>query len=98
MDTYVRFLYEFLSEFFAGLQTILTGFVEGIKQLFDIPGYIHLIKEYKNDFSVQEWVLVAIAVFAVAAILSEIIETSFWIEEMSCLIGVNAFSSIFFFS
>ena len=69
MDTYVRFLYEFLSEFFAGLQTILTGFVEGIKQLFDIPGYIHLIKEYKNDFSVQEWVLVAIAVFAVAAIL-----------------------------
>ena len=69
MDTYVRFLYEFLGEFFAGLKTMLVGFVEGIKQLFDIPGYIHLIKEYKNDFSVQEWVLVAIAVFAVAAIL-----------------------------
>ena len=69
MDTYVRFLYEFLSEFFKGLKTIFGGLIEGIKQLFDIPGYVHLIKEYKNDFSVQEWILVAIAVIAVAAIL-----------------------------
>ena len=69
MDTYVRFLYEFLDAFFAGLKTILVGLVEGIKQLFDIPGYVHLIKEYRNDFSVQEWVLVAIAVAAVALIL-----------------------------
>lgn len=70
MDTYVRFLYEFLNAFFSGLKTILFGFINGIKQLFDIPNYIHLIKEYKNDFSLQEWVLVAIAVFAVAAILA----------------------------
>lgn len=69
MDTYVRFLYEFLNAFFSGLKTILTGFVEGIRQIFDIPEYIHLIKEYKNDFSLQEWVLVAIAIIAVALIL-----------------------------
>ncbi len=69
MDTYVKFLYEFLNEFFSGLKTILFGIVNGIKQIFDIPNYIHLIKEYKNDFSVQEWVLVAIAIATVAAIL-----------------------------
>ena len=69
MDTYVRFLYEFLNTFFAGLKTIVFGFADGIKQIFNIPEYIHLIKEYKNDFSVQEWVLVAIAVLAVALIL-----------------------------
>lgn len=69
MDTYVRFLYEFLNTFFTGLKTIIMGLFNGIKQIFDIPGYIHLIKEYKNDFSVQEWVLVAIAVLAVALIL-----------------------------
>ena len=69
MDTYVRFLYEFLDAFFAGLKTIVGGFIDGIKQLFDIPAYIHLIKEYKNDFSLQEWLLVSIAVVAVAAIL-----------------------------
>ena len=69
MDTYVRFLYEFLNTFFTGLKTIVLGLINGIKQIFDIPEYIHLIKEYKNDFSVQEWVLVAIAVLAVALIL-----------------------------
>ena len=69
MDTYLRFLYEFLDAFFSGLKTILMGFVNGIRQLFDIPAYIHLVKEYKNDFSAQEWVLVAIAVSAVALIL-----------------------------
>lgn len=69
MDTYVRFLYEFLNAFFAGLKTIVFGFVNGIKQIFDIPAYVHLIKEYRNDFSVQEWVLVSIAIAAVALIL-----------------------------
>ena len=69
MDTYVRFLYEFLNTFFEGLKTIVLGLVNGIKQIFNIPEYMHLIKEYKNDFSVQEWVLVAIAVLAVASIL-----------------------------
>lgn len=69
MDTYVRFLYEFLNAFFTGLKTIVLGFVNGIKQIFDIPAYIHLIKEYKNDFSVQEWILVSIAIIAVALIL-----------------------------
>ena len=69
MDTYVRFLYEFLNAFFTGLKTIFWGFVNGIKQIFDIPAYIHLIKEYRNDFSVQEWILVSIASLAVALIL-----------------------------
>lgn len=69
MDTYVRFLYEFLNEFFSGLKTILFGILNGVKQIFDIPNYIHLIKEYKNDFSVQEWVLVGIAIAAVTFIL-----------------------------
>ncbi len=69
MDTYVRFLYEFLNTFFTGVKTIVFGILNGIKQLFDIPAYIHLIRQYRNDFSIQEWVLVAIAVGAVALIL-----------------------------
>ena len=69
MDTYVRFLYEFLNTFFSGLKTIVLGLFNGIRQIFDIPEYIHLIKTYRNDFSIQEWVLVAIAVLAVALIL-----------------------------
>ena len=70
MDTYMRFLYEFLNTFFSGLKTIVFGIGTGIVQIFDIPGYIHLIKQYKNDFSVSEWVLVALAIAAVGAILA----------------------------
>ena len=70
MDTYLRFLYEFLNEFFKGLKTIIFGIVEGIGQIFNIPGYVHLIKQYKNDFSLQEWLLVTIAIIAVAIIVS----------------------------
>ncbi len=73
MNTYVRFLYEFLGEFFSGLGMIVMGIINGVRQIFNIPGYIHLIKEYKNDFSLSEWVLVFIAIFAVAAILVLII-------------------------
>ena len=69
MDTYVRFLYEFLNTFFEGLKTIVLGIFNGIKQIFNIPEYIYLIKQYKNNFSAQEWVLVAIAVLAIALIL-----------------------------
>ena len=33
MDTYVRFLYEFLNEFFAGVKTIVFGIINGIRQV-----------------------------------------------------------------
>ena len=69
MNTYIRFLYEFLGEFFAGVKMIFFGFVNGVKQIFNVPSYIHLIKQYKNDFTISEWVLVGIAIFAVSAIL-----------------------------
>ena len=39
MDTFTRFLYEFLSQFFSGFLTILKGFENGIKQIFDIKSY-----------------------------------------------------------
>ena len=36
MDTYMRFLYEFLSQFFKGIEMALTGIFNGIKQIFNI--------------------------------------------------------------
>ena len=43
MDTYLRFLYEFLNEFFFFFKTIIFGIVEGIGQIFNIPGYVHYL-------------------------------------------------------
>ncbi len=73
MDTFLRFLYEFLSQFFNGLIFIFKGFVKGIGTMFNIPAYLGVIHEYKNDFSMPEWVLVAIALLVTLAVLALIV-------------------------
>ena len=73
MDTFVRFLYEFLSVFFTGIGTILKGFVEGIMQMFNFSEYLYLIDFYKKDFGGAEWVLVVIAVLVLAILLTLIV-------------------------
>ncbi len=62
MDTYGRFLYEFLNQFFSGFKDSFMGIFEGIKKTFNIGAYKDLIYQYKQDFSVSEWVLVGLAV------------------------------------
>ena len=62
MDTFVRFLYEFTHQFVAGLYQIFNGFLQGIKQIFNFPLYYNILTEYKNDFSMPEWILVALTI------------------------------------
>jgi hypothetical protein len=62
MDTYVRFLYEFLDQLLGGL---VKGFKElffGIIGMFDIRSYAALVKDYAKDFSGGEWFLVVVAI------------------------------------
>ncbi len=76
MNTYLRFLYEFLTQFFAGFITFFRGLWEGLKQIFNFKGYQDIIKNYQRDLSASEWVLVVIAVGVVlifVAILSLLI-------------------------
>ena len=72
MDTFFRFLYEFLSQFFAGILSIFKGFATGIKAMFNIKEYIKLINFYKDDLSGPEWLLVGLAILAVVIILAVI--------------------------
>ena len=62
METFTRFLYEFLSQFFSGLGTIISGIGQGIGQIFDIKSYQTILEAYKNDLSMPEWILVGIAI------------------------------------
>ena len=62
MNTFIRFLYEFMSVFFNGLFTIGQGIVSGIAQMFNFSEYLYIIRFYKNDFRVSEWILVIIAI------------------------------------
>lgn len=69
MDTYGRFLYEFLGIFFSGFKLIFGGLFSGIQQIFNIPQYKNLIVHYKNDFQVAEWLLAILAAIAMMAVV-----------------------------
>ena len=52
METLTRFLYEFLTKFFSGIVIAIQGIWNGLKSMFNIPEYIYIINEYKEDLSI----------------------------------------------
>ena len=73
MDTFFRFLYEFLEQFFKSFILMFKGFIKGIINMFNIKEYIAIINFYKDDFKIAEWILVALAILIVLAIVGGII-------------------------
>ena len=69
METYGRFLFEFLDQFFSGFKDIFLGFFSGIQKIFNIGKYNEIIQYYKNDFSASEWVLVALAITSLVLLI-----------------------------
>ena len=70
MNTFTRFLYEFLSQFFLGIKTIFIGLIEGVKTIFSVNTYIKIIENYKQDFTGPEWVLVGAGILMLAAVVA----------------------------
>ena len=58
MDTFLRFLYEFVNQIVSGIYTIL----QGVKQILNFPAFYNLVSQYKGDFTGAEWILVAITI------------------------------------
>ena len=58
MDTFLRFLFEFVNQLVAGLFTIF----KGIKQILNFTAFYNIVTQYKNDFTSAEWILVAITI------------------------------------
>lgn len=73
MDLFVRFLYDFLSLFFGGIKKIFLGLFEGIKEIFNIPKYYEVVKNYSEDLTTKEWIMVVLAVLCLLIILGTII-------------------------
>ena len=69
METFIRFLYAFLSQIFLGIKSFLNGLWTGLKQIFDISSYKTILEMYKGDFSGPEWVLVVMAILFVLIIV-----------------------------
>ena len=72
METFIRFLYAFLSQIFLGISSMLKGLWTGITQLFDMTSYQTILETYKGDFTGPEWVLVVIAILFVLIIVAMI--------------------------
>ena len=73
MDTFVRFLFEFMSVFFKGIGAIFGGIFKGIIQIFNISEYLSVIDFYKKDFSGGEWVLVILSILVMIIVLGLIV-------------------------
>lgn len=69
METYGRFLFEFLNQFFSGFKEIIVGLWNGIINIFNIPKYYDIIKHYESDFSMSEWFLTGLAIIAILVIV-----------------------------
>ena len=73
METYGRFLFEFLNQFFSGFKDIFVGLWNGIIRIFNIPEYYNIIKHYESDFSMSEWVLTGLAIIALLVVVGSAI-------------------------
>ena len=69
----MKFLYEFLSQFFKGFILFFEGLFKGVIEIFNIPAYIKVIRYYQSDLKGPEWLFVAIAVLCILIILASII-------------------------
>lgn len=79
MDTFIRFLYEFMSVFFNGVFTIFKGIISGFAQIFDFSEYLYIIQFYQNDFKVSEWILVVVAIIVLIILLTLILALGYFI-------------------
>ena len=73
METYFRFLFEFMSVFFKGIGTMIKGFLNGLVQVFNIQDYLSIIGLYQKEFSGGEWFLAIIAIIVMIVIISTIV-------------------------
>ena len=73
METYGRFLFEFLNQFFSGFRDFFVGLWNGIINIFNIPEYYNIIQHYKEDFSMSEWVLTGLAIMALLVVVGSAI-------------------------
>ena len=79
MDTFLRFLYEFLAQIFNGVKYIFMGIFNGFKSIFNIPQYIKVIKDYKNDFGMPEWLLVVLVILTTVILLGLIVAAIYFL-------------------
>ena len=73
METFTRFLYEFLEQFFSGLIGVLKAIGNCFKQMFDFKAYQKILDTYKGDLSTPEWALVIISILVILILIALVV-------------------------
>ena len=70
MNDFLKWFFAFITEILNGFGKIFLGLWNGVKQIFNIPEYIAIFKEYSKAFSVLEWILAILSVIVVIAVFA----------------------------
>ena len=68
MNGFLKWFFAFISEMLKGYASIVSGFGNGLKQIFNIKNYISIFKDYSENYSALSWVLSIVAIVIVIAI------------------------------
>ena len=83
MDTFMRFVYEFLAHFFGAFWLIIKAIGGAIAQIFDFRGYLKILNFYKDDFNGPEWLFVGFAVILMLVIVVGLaLSLLFWSSQI----------------
>ena len=73
MNAFLKFFFAFVSEMLDGYATIFKGIGLGIVQIFNIPAYVDIFKQYSTEFGAVGWILSILSIIIIAAIHALII-------------------------
>ena len=68
MTGFLEWFFAFLTTMIDGVWKIISGFFGGLLQIFNVVDYFEQFKNYKNGFSVVDWILAIFSLLLVIAI------------------------------
>jgi len=78
MNSFMRFFYEFISQFFDGVMRIGRGIGTGLASMFNFRAYKAIITSYMDNFNWFQWILVGLAILVLIFIVAAVIVLIFF--------------------
>ncbi len=73
MESYVKFLFELLKQFFGGFWKILANVFLGLFDVVNLPRYVKALEKYCDGFGVGGWILAILTMLVLLALFVAII-------------------------
>lgn len=73
MDIFIRFLFDFMSQFFGGILKIFQGLFNGLADVFNFGGYFNIVSAYSQEFSLVDWIFTIVTIVIFVSIIGLIL-------------------------